>query len=322
MNDHDISNRRRREVLKLLGLGGASLGLSAGGVPPLRAANKLEGEILKRGIPVSGEQIPAIGLGTARTMDVGNIASLSADQRAELRAVLRLFHAHGARLVDTSPMYGTAEELVGMLVDELGITDELFMATKVWTRGRDSGIDQMHRSMELLHSRPMDLMQIHNLVDWRTHYRTLREWKDEAKIRYIGVTHYRSDVHEELERVLNSEAFDFVQFNYNILDRNAENRLLPLCRDRGIATLINEPFEKGDLFRLAKGKKLPAWAAEFDADSWAQVFLKFILAHPAVTCPIPATSNPKHAVDNVMAAYGGLPDERQRKRIVDYMESL
>lgn len=322
MNDNDISNRKRREVLKLLGLGGIGLGLAGHGIHPARAGDIAERDIIMRSIPVSGEQIPAIGLGTARTMDAGSIASLPESKLAELRDVLRLFHAHGARLVDTSPMYGTAEEIVGHLGRDLEITKDLFMATKVWTQGRDNGIEQMQHSMELLHSEPMDLMQIHNLVDWQTHYKTLREWKDAGRIRYIGVTHYRSGVHEELERVLKSEAFDFVQFNYNVLDRNAEKRLLPFCRDNGIAVLINEPFEKGNLFRLTKGRELPEWMQEFDADSWAQVFLKFILGHPAVTCPIPATSNPEHAVDNVMAAYGRLPDENQRRRIVSYLENL
>lgn len=322
MNDHEITNRRRRELLKLLGLGGVGLGLAANGISPLRAGGVVEREIIKRAIPSSGEQIPAVGLGTARTMDVGSIDSLTDDKLAELHDVLRLFYAHGARLVDTSPMYGTAEEIVGRLARDLDIAEELFMATKVWTQGKENGKEQMTRSMQLLHSDPIDLMQIHNLVDWQTHYRTLRAWKDEGRIRYIGVTHYRSDMHEELERVLNSETFDFVQFNYNILDRHAEKSLLPLCRDKGIAVLINEPFEKGNLFRLTKGKALPDWAGEFGADTWAQVFLKFIIAHPGVTCAIPATSDPKHVVDNVLAAYGDLPDESQRQRIIDYMRSL
>lgn len=329
MQGDDNKQRQRRRFLKLLGLSGIGAGL--GGSESLLRQAVAAGDrgrdglstddILKRTIPASGEQIPAVGLGTARTMDVGSVESLSETRLAELRDVLRLFHDHGARLVDTSPMYGTAEEIVGHLARDLGITDKMFMATKVWTQGREKGEEQMQRSMELLHSEPMDLMQIHNLVDWRTHYKTLREWKDTGHVRYIGVTHYRSDVHEELERVLTSETFDFVQFNYNVLDRNAEKRLLPLCQDKGIAVLINEPFEKGNLFHLTRGKEVPAWAGEFDADSWAQVFLKFILAHPAVTCPIPATSDPEHVVDNVMAAYGKLPDAGQRDRIIKYLEN-
>ncbi len=325
---HDYGNQRRRQFLKLLGLGGASLGLAGRGLWPgaaTAADNAMAGrtteDIIKRTIPSSGEQVPAVGLGTARTMDAGRVSNLADDKLQELSEVIRLFHAHGASLIDTSPMYGTAEEVVGHIVNELDLGDEIFMATKVWTSGRESGIEQMNQSMDLLHSRPMDLMQIHNLVDWRSHYRTLRDWKESGRIRYIGVTHYRSDVHAELEEVLKSETFDFVQFNYNIVDRNAEQRLLPLCQDKGIAVLINEPFEKGNLFGKTSGHELPEWMQDF-ADSWAQVFLKFIIAHPAVTCPIPATSDPKHVVDNVMAAYGKLPDDNQRRRIVEYIQGL
>lgn len=330
MQYDDNAQRQRRRFLKLIGLSGLGIGLAANrswmnealAATDKGVAGQSTGDIIKRTIPSSGEQIPAVGLGTARTMDVGPVASLAAAERQALTDVIKLFHAHGARLIDTSPMYGRAEAVVGELAQALQLTDDLFMATKVWTTGRDQGIDQMNQSMELLHSRRMDLMQIHNLVDWQTHYRTLRDWKDSGRIRYIGITHYRSDVHEDLERVLKAETFDFVQFNYNVLDRNAEKRLLPLCQDRGIAVLINEPFEKGNLFRLTKGKALPGWAAEFGAQTWAQVFLKFIIAHPAVTCPIPATSDPDHVVDNVMAAYGDLPDKEQRQRIIDYLAGI
>ena len=330
MQHDDNAQQQRRRFLKLLGMSGLGIGLAsktswmnqALAATDKGMAGQSTDDIIKRTIPSSGEQIPAVGLGTARTMDAGPVASLSDSERQALSDVIKLFHAHGARLIDTSPMYGTAEAVVGELAQELELTGDLFMATKVWTTGKQQGIDQMNHSMELLHSRPMDLMQIHNLVDWRTHYKTLRDWKDSGRIRYIGVTHYRSDVHEDLERVLKAETFDFVQFNYNVLDRNAEKRLLPLCQDRGIAVLINEPFEKGNLFRLTRGKELPAWATEFGAQTWAQVFLKFIIAHPAVTCPIPATSDPDHVVDNVLAAYGGLPDKGQRQRIIDYLERL
>ncbi len=330
MQHEDNAQQQRRRFLKLLGMSGLGVGLAghssfigealAADDPSM--AGRSTDDMIKRTIPSSGEQLPAVGLGTARTMDAGPVASLTDAERRALSDVIKLFHAHGARLIDTSPMYGTAEAVVGELAQQLQLTDDFFMATKVWTTGREQGIDQMNKSMDLLHSRPMDLMQIHNLVDWQTHYRTLREWKDSGRIRYIGVTHYRSDVHEDLERVLKAETFDFVQFNYNVLDRNAEKRLLPLCQDKGIAVLINEPFEKGNLFRMTKGKELPAWAADFGAKTWAQVFLKFIIAHPAVTCPIPATSDPKHVVDNVMAAYGNLPDENQRRRIVEYIQGL
>ncbi len=330
MQSDDIKNRKRRRLLKLLGASGVGLGLASQGLLPGRIiaaesdsmAGVSSDEIIKRAIPSSGEQIPAVGLGTARTMDAGAVDSLAPGKLKELTDVIRLFHAHGAGLIDTSPMYGSAEEVVGHIVDKLGLNDKVFMATKVWTEGREQGEQQMQESMQLLHSDPMDLMQIHNLVDWETHYKTLRQWKEQERIRYIGITHYQSHAHAELERILKAEKFDFVQFNYSVLDRNAEKRLLPLCEDKGIATLINEPFEKGNLFRRTKGKDLPDWAAEFDARSWAQVFLKFILAHPAVTCPIPATSDPEHVVDNVMAAYGKLPDEQQRQKIVTYLEGL
>lgn len=330
MQNDNIGNRKRRELLKLLGSSGLGLGLAGSGLISARAlaaadsevsASRSADDIIKRTIPSSGEQIPAVGLGTGRTMDVGTIDRLSSAKRKELTEVVRLFHAHGARLIDTSPMYGTAERLIGSIARDLDLGGELFMATKVWTTGREQGKEQMRHSMQLLHSDPIELIQIHNMVDWRTQYKTLRQWKEEGRVRYIGVTHFHSDVHEELEQVLEAETFDFAQFNYNVLDRHAEQRLLPYCRDNGIAVLINEPFEKGIMFGSVKGKELPEWAQEF-ADSWAQVFLKFILSNPAVTCPIPATSDPKHAVDNVMAAYGRLPDDSQRQRIIDYMEAL
>lgn len=320
-----MTQHKRRDFLKLVGLGGLGVGLAAKGFVPLLSgahAATAKGDLILRTIPASGEQIPAVGLGTARTFDVGSVTSMNADQRAQLRDVMQTFHEHGGRLVDTSPMYGTSEELIGMLCEDLGITDEMFMATKVWTTGRDAGIAQMERSMELLHTEPMHMMQIHNLVDWRTHYKTLRDWQEQGRVRYVGITHYRSDMHAEVEQVLNSERFDTLQINYSVLDRNAEKRLLPLAQDKGIAVLINEPFEKGTLFGKTRGQDLPDWAAEFDAESWAQVFLKFILGHPAVTCPIPATSKAKHVADNVGAAYGRLPDEAMRKRIVSYMEGL
>jgi diketogulonate reductase-like aldo/keto reductase len=319
--NHHLPGRRR--FLKTVGFGGLGLGLAAGGLIPSQTfADKKHGRIIMRDIPASGESVPAVGLGTARTFDLGNLAGASSEQLAELREVLRVFHDLGGRLVDTSPMYGSAEELIGRFAGDLGITENLFMVTKVWTRGRDAGKQQMERSMELLHSDPIDMMQIHNLLDWKTHYRTLREWQEAGRIRYIGITHYQSSAHEEVERILKAEPFDMVQINYNVLDRHAEKSLLPLAQDMGLAVLINEPFGKGNLFPLTRGLELPAWAAEFDAESWAQVFLKFILGHPAVTCPIPATSNPRHMADNIGAAYGRLPDEKQRRQIASFIESL
>jgi diketogulonate reductase-like aldo/keto reductase len=212
-------------------------------------------------------------------------------------------------------MYGAAEAVTGDLGAELGVLDALFIATKVWTSGRDAGIKQMERSRELLKRQRLDLMQIHNLLDWRSHLEALRDWKASGRIRYFGVTHYTSSAYDELERVLESEPLDFVQINYSIGEREAERRILPAARDRGIAVLVNRPFSEGDLFGRVRGQALPAWAAEIECESWAQIFLKWILAHPAVTCVIPATSNPKHLVDNMKAGAGKLPDAAMRDRM-------
>jgi len=228
----------------------------------------------------------------------------------------------GGTVVDTSPMYGTAETVIGDLASELNVIDSLFIATKVWTRGRESGIKQMETSMKRLRRDRIDLMQVHNLIDTQVHLQTLRAWKKEGRIRYFGVTHSRVKAHAELEKLIKTENLDFVQFNYSVQTTDAEKRLLPLATDKGAAVLVNEPFEKGDLFRKVKGKSLPPWAAEFDCESWAQFFLKYILSHPAVTCVIPATSNPKHLKDNLQAGYGRLPDESTRRRMAEYIKRL
>jgi diketogulonate reductase-like aldo/keto reductase len=267
--------------------------------------------ILERRIPSSGETIPAIGLGTWRTFDVGR----GADERAPLTEVLRRFVELGGRVVDSSPMYGAAESVVGDLAGELGVGDRLFLATKVWTSGRQAGVAQMEESRRRLRARRVDLMQIHNLVDWRTHLRTLREDTQAGHIRYLGVTHYTAGAYDELERVLRSETLDFVQVNYSLGERDAERRILPLAHERGIAVLVNRPFSEGGLFRRMGGQPLPAWAAEIGCESWAQIFLKWVLAHPAVTCAIPATSRPQHVVDNMKAGLGALPDTAMRARI-------
>ena len=269
-------------------------------------------EVVTRTIPSSGETIPALGLGTWRAFDVGR----SAAERQPLREVLQRFVAVGGRVIDSSPMYGAAEGVVGDLAAELGIRDSLFLATKVWTSGRDAGIAQMERSLKLSRTSRLDLMQIHNLLDWSTHLRTLREWKEAGRVRYIGVTHYTSSAYGELERLLRGETVDFVQLNYSLGERDAERRLLPLARDRGVAVLVNRPFADGDLFRRMRGQSLPAWAAEVDCESWGQLFVKWILAHPAVTCVIPGTSQPQHLVDNVKAGAGRFPDAKTRDRMV------
>jgi len=266
---------------------------------------------LERPIPSSGEKIPAVGLGTWRTFDVG----ASATARAPLKEVVQRFAELGGRVVDSSPMYGAAESVVGDLATDLAITDKLFLATKVWTSGRDSGVAQMEQSLRRLRTQRLDLMQIHNLLDWRTQLRTLREWKAAGRVRYVGVTHYTSSAYDELERVLRGEPLDFVQINYSLGEREAEHRILPLARDRGVAVLANRPFSEGNLFQRVRGQALPGWTAELDCESWAQFFLKWILAHSAVTCVIPATSRPEHLVDNMKAGTGNLPDVATRERM-------
>jgi len=278
------------------GAGGGASG--ARGLPILRA------------IPSSKETVPVIGLGTWQTFDVGAGAA-----RAPLRQVLQRFVELGGRIVDSSPMYGRAESVVGELAAELGLRDKLFIATKVWTSGRDAGSAQMNESMRRLRTPRLDLMQVHNLVDSRTHLRTLAEWKRAGRVRYVGVTHYTASAYGELEQVLQSEPLDFVQLNYSVVEREAERRLLPLAVDRGLAVLVNRPFAEGALFRRVRGQTLPPWAAEAGCRTWAQLFLKWIVAHPAVTCVIPATSRPEHLEDNMQAGTGPLPDAALRDRI-------
>ncbi len=229
---------------------------------------------------------------------------------------------NGGALVDSSPMYGSAETVVGDLLKNVSNKDAYFAATKVWTYGRQSGIDQMHASMRRMGVGVMDLMQIHNLRDWKIHLATLRNWKAEGKIRYIGITTSHGRFHEELEAIMKTEQLDFVQFSYNIESRTAEKRLLPLAADRGIAVLINRPFQRGDLFQKVKGRALPPWSAEFDCQSWGQFFLKFIVSHPAVTCVIPATSKVHHMQDNMAAGFGRVPTANQRRRMLSHVESL
>jgi len=265
----------------------------------------------QRAIPSSGETIPAIGLGTWRTFDVGT----GADVRAPLKDVLQKFVELGGRVLDSSPMYGTAESVAGDLAAAAKVADTLFWATKVWTSGAAAGVRQMEQSLARLRVKRLDLMQIHNLLDWRAHLKTLREWKTAGRVRYIGVTHYTAGAYDELERVLRAEPLDFVQVNYSIGEREAERRILPLARERGVAVLVNRPFTEGGLFQRVRSTPLPAWAAELGCESWAQLFLKWILAHPAVTCVIPATSRVAHLVDNMKAGVGPLPDAAARERM-------
>lgn len=302
----------RRTALKRLVATGA---LAVVGASSARGAS---GPLRKRTIPSSGERLPAVGLGTYRTFDVG----ASAADRAPLAEVLRRFVQAGGTVVDSSPMYGRAEGVVGDLGAELGITQSLFLATKVWTTGRDAGIRQMENSFRLLRTSRIDLMQVHNLLDLATHVRTLREWKASGKIRYLGITHYHAGAYGKLEQLLRRGDYDFVQLNYSIRERTAEETILPLAAERGVAVIANRPFAQGDLFARVRDLPLPPWVAEFDCASWAQLFLKYVLAHPAVTCVIPATGKPQHLVDNMGAGTGGLPDAATRRRMVDLVESL
>lgn len=266
-----------------------------------------------RPIPSSGQQLPVIGLGTWQGFDVGT----GATERTPLAAVLDALFAAGGSVVDSSPMYGRSEQVAGDLIDARNARDKTFIATKVWTHGKAEGIAQMERSMQLLKTgRTLDLMQVHNLVDYKTHLDTLRGWKSEGRVKYIGVTHYTASAFKELEAVLRSQALDFVQINYAADDRAAESVLLPLAADKGIAVLVNRPFGGGGLLRTLKGKPLPSFASELGCTSWAQLLLKFILANPAVTCAIPGTAKPEHMSDNAKAGNGALPDARLREAIV------
>ncbi len=261
----------------------------------------------------SGEKIPVVGLGTWQTFDVGP----TPESLNPLKEVLKTLNDKGGKVVDSSPMYGRSEKVVGDLSTELNLNKELFIATKVWTSGKDQGIKQMTESMRLLKRTQIDLMQIHNLVDWQTHLKTLRDWKEQNKIRYIGITHYTESAYGQVEQILKNNPIDFLQINYSLLSRKAEERLFPLAQEKKVSVLINRPFEEGALFNRVKGKSLPDWAKEFDCTSWGQFFLKFILAHPAVTCVIPGTSKPQHMLDNAMGGYGRLPDSTHRKKMIE-----
>jgi diketogulonate reductase-like aldo/keto reductase len=302
-------------VSRRLLLGGAAAVL----VPTKVDFAMAEPVMVTRPIPSTGEAMPVVGLGTWPIFDVG------ADEAARrpLRDVVKTLIAGGGKMIDTSPMYGRSEGVVGDLVTELGVRDKVFLATKVWISGRDQGIAQMQRSAQLLKSPVIDLMQIHNLVDWRTQLATMRDMKAKGQLRYIGITHYTTGALPELARILESEnGIDFVQCGYSLETREPETRLLPTAAQRGVAVIVNQPFEQGDLFRKTRGKALPDWAAAFDCTSWAQLFLKYLLGDPAVTVVIPATDKPDHMADNLKAGYGRLPDAKQREQIRQYWDAL
>lgn len=274
------------------------------------------GKILMRKIPSTGETIPAVGLGTSGPFEVSD----EEKARAPLREVLKGFFDGGGTLIDTSPMYSTAESVLGDLLtpDQQG---KAFLATKVWTpgsggRGEAKGVEQIQRSMSLLKRKRIELMQVHNLVDLDVHLKTLRRFKDEGRIKYLGVTHYTTSSYPDLIAIIEREKIDFVQFNYSAATRDAEKKLLPLCADKGVAVIVNRAFEDGNLFTRVQGKPVPEWAAEFGAKSWAQVFLKYVLANPSVTCVIPATGKLRNLVDNLNGGVGALPNAKQRAQIV------
>lgn len=272
-------------------------------------------EVIKRVIPSSGEEISIMGMGTYSTFS----HSTPLEQLGE---VMQAFFDHGGQMIDSSPMYGPAEGIVGELLKTTQNTAGYFAATKVWTDGREAGIRQMNESMRLMRVETMDLMQIHNLRDWKVHLKTLKEWKEQGRIRYLGITTSHGRYHDELETIMKTEPLDFVQLTYSAANRLTDERLLPLAHDRGIATIINRPYQGGSLFRKVRGKPLPDWAGEIDCASWGQFFLKFIAGHPAVTCIIPATSKVKHALDNMAGGKGRVPDAAQRKHMMSYLEAL
>jgi diketogulonate reductase-like aldo/keto reductase len=275
-------------------------------------------QLMRRPIPRSGETLPVIGLGTWQTFDVGEAVTA----RAQIREVLREFVAQAGSVIDSSPMYGRSEAVVGELATELGVHSKLFLATKVWTQGREAGIRQMEQSFARLRTKRIDLMQVHNLVDWRTHLTTLRSWKDQGRVRYIGVTHYSESAYKDLERVLQAEPLDFVQINYSVEEREADKRLLPLAAEKQVAVLANRPFGGGGLIKRVLRHPLPAWAGQVGCSSWAQLLLKFVISHPAVTCAIPATNKVDHLRDNMTAGLEPLADEDMRARIARYVEEL
>jgi diketogulonate reductase-like aldo/keto reductase len=305
----------RREAIRILGAGTVGLAgarwLGAATEGPQPPSNNFPGVMLERPIPSSGEKIPLIGLGTSRVFDVdGDPKGMAA-----VEEVLAAFVTMGGKLVDSSPMYGSAEKVVGDASAKRSLRPKLFVATKVWTTGKAKGIEQMEESERKLKAKPIDLIQVHNLVDVDTQLATLDAWKKEKRIRYTGITHYTASHHDEVAKVLERHTVDFVQINYSVAERDAERRLFPMAIERKIAIIANRPFTAGSLLARLKSKPLPSWAAEIDCTSWAQVLLKYVVSNPAVTCAIPATGNPEHLRDNMKAGYGRMPDEKLRARI-------
>ena len=306
---HDEKSLTRREFLSL----------AAGiGCLPFACASAATPAVLERPIPRSGERLPVVGLGTAIVFDIGEDAA----RRAERRAVIRTMIEGGARLIDTAPSYGTAEVVVGDLLAAMGAREKIFLATKVRVASREDTLVEMQQSLKRLRTGKVDLMQLHNARDPNTELRTLREWRDKGFTRYIGITHSQPGANDRVAEIMRREKPEFVQINYSLAERSVEERLLPLARDTGTAVLVNLPFGRGRLFSAVRGKSLPEWAGEFDAASWGQFFLKYLLANDAVTCVIPGTDKPEYMVDNLGAGRGRLPDAAMRKRMLEFWNSL
>lgn len=305
---HQLS---RRQALRNIAAGTIGLGTSSFNWD-------FKSPMMTKAIPSSGELVGVVGLGTWKTFDVGQ----STTARKPLKEVLKLLSTAGGSVIDSSPMYGSSESVVGELTRELNLHNKIFYATKVWTTGRDQGISQMKQSMNRMRSPQMHLMQIHNLVDWKTHLKTLYDWKEQGIIKYIGITHYIDSTHDQLAKIIETEKIDFVQVNYSLAERNAEHSLLEVAKDHGVAVITNRPYAGGSLFRKVRGKTLPDWANDFDCQSWGQFFLKYLIAHPAVTCVIPGTSKPHHMRDNTGAGYGRLPSAEERIKMKNLIVSL
>ena len=282
-------------------------------LPTLSDASMLNESMLKRMIPSSGEEMSVIGLGTSRVFDIER----SKNELNVREKILDIFYENGGRLIDTSPMYGMSEEIIGITAKKYIEKNRFFLATKVWTEGRDNGMRQIEESFQKMRTDKISLIQVHNLLDWKTQIKTLRSLKDEGRIDYIGITHYKSNAFDEMIKIMKAEKVDFAQFNYSMGEREAEQKILPFCKDNGIATLINRPFMRGRLFREAQEKKLPSWVTDYDIDSWGQFFLKYIISHDAVTNIIPATSKPKNMLDNARAGMGRMLGKKAKKRMLE-----
>jgi diketogulonate reductase-like aldo/keto reductase len=313
MRADQLGQPTRRQILRNLAAAMIAFSLPEQGLSVTDVHEKMHTRL----IPATREPLPVVGCGTYRTFDVG----ATSEQRAPLLEVLKVLFAAGGSVIDTSPMYGAAEHVVGDLLAQTQNRSRAFFATKVWTSGKQAGLDQINRSFELLQDRRIDLIQVHNLLDWKVQISTLRDLKSAGRIRYIGITHYSASAFAEVESVLRSETLDFLQINYAMNDTAAERRILPLAADRGVAVIVNRPFGGGGLLGELRNRPLPSWAQEIDCQSWAQVLLKFVLSHPAVTCAIPGTGRPEHMLDNIGAGFGRMPDTALRARMINYLET-